>query len=117
MGYGSPLSISMDNFTPDFMSAGTPTSYNQPPGLEIFDTHKIFNFAEFSSCEANYKQVILPEEDRDDQGNVGCFYLHKEFQMSLVYTYVNDEHMQKVISNIPHADTSFEVYVVAHNSG
>ena len=28
MRYGSPLSISMANYTPDFKSSGTPTSYN-----------------------------------------------------------------------------------------
>ena len=106
----------MDNYTPDFKSSGTPTSYNQPTGLEIFDTNKIFDFTTWVADE-NYKSVLLPDEDRDDQGNIGCFFLHKEFQMALVYTYVNENHISKVLDTIPHAETSFEIYIVKHNTG
>ena len=77
----------MDTYIPDWHK-----EYNLPEDLELFDTNKIFDCKWFRA-EENYKCVLTKDEDIDMEGNRGCYFMRKDFQMALVYTYKSPEHI------------------------
>ena len=109
MQHGATLAINCEMFLPDWK-----TQYNKPEDLDLFDTNKIFDCKWFRA-EENYKCALTQDEDRDNDGNRGCFHMRSEFQMALCYNYTSLEHIQKVIASIPHSD-QFEVCKVINNN-
>ena len=105
---GDTLAVNFEGYNIDFKN-----DWNFPDAH--FDTSLVFNPKVFKEDE-NYKKMLLPEEDVDDQGNKGYYRLRKDYQLCLIFNYVSDDNIRAVMSAIPNADESFEVYVI-NNSG
>ena len=101
---GDAYAINLDLFIPDWKK-----DFTEPAGL--FDTNNIFNFPAFRK-EENFKKMLAPGEDTDDQGNVGNYMMSEEFQIALLYSHEGDDHMKKVMDSIPHAENGWAVYVI-----
>ena len=97
MRIGDTFVINIDKSCPDFI-----TNYTHD---EIFPTEEIFDWP-FWCCPdpENYMKIVKEEEDHDLLGNKKMYSMRDKFQMVILATYTTDEHLVKVIKNIPHSD-------------
>ena len=75
-----------------------------------FPADLIFNFAEFRKTE-NYKKILRGDEDKDVFGNKGLFELKDTFAITVLATYTDEEHIQKVLESLPNLD-NFEKAII-----
>ena len=68
---GTPIAINFEGYNIDLKD-----EWNLPDAL--FDTNLIFDSKTFRENE-NYKKILKPEEDVDDQGNKGYYLMKKDY--------------------------------------
>ena len=100
---GDTLAVNMDSFNPDFK-----TEWNFPE--EKFDTHLLFNSKEFRENE-NFKKMLKENEDVDNDGNKGYYFIKPDYQLALIYNYESDAHIGEVLANLP-CPEGFEVFII-----
>ena len=59
---------------------------------DTFDVNLIFDFQKLRK-DKNYLKILKEGENTGEDGNVGYYFIKEEFQLVLIYSYKDDEHM------------------------
>ena len=105
---GKSLVINCDSMVPSF--ADDYDCKNCPLRDILFDQTKMYDKQAY-----NYKTILKPGEDKDDQGNANMYYMKDTFQVVIVANMsdpdTDDEIIQMLLDQIPHADKFQKYYV------
>ena len=108
MKAGKILVINCDTMVPSFLD-----DYNSklcPLKDLLFDQTKMYD-----KETKVYKGILRPEEDKDDEGNKGMYFMRDTFMVLILANMADpdtdDEIIQMLLDQVPHADKMQKYFV------
>ena len=77
---------------------------------ELFPSQEIFDFTQFHN-KSNYMKIVREDENKSMSGTEGNFSMDDDFKFVLLYSYMDDEKLQRVMQNVGNLK-SFRVCIV-----